>query len=71
MAKNESNRCVCGAISVCVCLVECFTQWSDIRCDSAELFTVPGLSESEGREEEERGGGRGEAWESRQKLKTE
>lgn len=59
MAKNDSNRCVCGTISVCVCLVDCFTQWSDIRCDSSELFTVPGLSESEERERE------GEWWEGK------
>lgn len=57
MAKNESNRCVCGTISVCVCLVDCFTQWSDIRCDSSELFTVPGLSENEETEWEDGGGG--------------
>lgn len=35
--------CMC----VCVCLADCSTQSSDIPPDSFELFTVPGLSESE------------------------
>lgn len=33
--------------SMCVCLVDCSTKSSDIPTDSSELFTVPGLSESE------------------------
>lgn len=75
MAKNDSNRCVCGTISVCVCLVDCFTQWSDIRCDSSELFTVPGLSESEERERGNGGRGRGEnhvrSWRRREEFDCE
>lgn len=43
---------------VCVCLADCSTQSSDIPPDSSELFTVPGLSESD--EEREREGERGE-----------
>lgn len=45
---------VCVAPCRCVCLADCSMQSSDIPPDSSELFTVPGLSESE--RERERGG---------------
>lgn len=40
-------------VYVCVCSADCFTQSSDIPPDSSELFTVPGLSESERERERE------------------
>ena len=50
--RTSVMKCVCVCVwhrvcSVCVCLVDCSTQSSDIPPDSSELFTVPGLSESE------------------------
>lgn len=46
---------VCVAPYQCVCLADCSTQLSDIPPDSSELFTVPGLSQSENEREREGG----------------
>lgn len=70
MAKNESNRCVCGTISACV-----FSRllYAVVWHSLWQLWTFHGARTVRewGEREREGDGGREEGWESRQKLTTE